>query len=332
LSAWVAYTNATGGLNGHRIRLIVGDDQGDPATAVTLTRRMVESDKIIAMVGNLNFFGFAQIEQYTREKNIPLIGGDAVDPLWLTSPNSFLVTTSTLNQTIIGLKAVLAGGGTRIGILYCVEVAALCGYLNDGVKKSPEVGSKVVADYQVSLVAPSYTSQCLRLKQAAIDVLYMAMDGNSAARAAQDCANQGLRPKVVLLGVDATKETPSIPALKDAVIPAGVFPTQAQGVPAIAEYRDVMAKYAPNVGDAGLGALAWAAGQMLGLVGKNLSASPTSTELYDALWKVKNETLGGLTAPITFTKGEAPSVKRCAFLWSMKDGKWAAPNGDEPSC
>ena len=47
-----------------------------------------------------------------------------------------------------GLKALIDEGGTKIGLMYCLEVASLCSYLNDGIKKSPEVGSKVVESYQ----------------------------------------------------------------------------------------------------------------------------------------------------------------------------------------
>lgn len=332
LAAWVAHTNANGGLNGHPVRVIVGDDQGDPATALTLTKRMVQSDKILAMVANINVFGFAQIEKYTREKGVPLIGGDAVDPGWSTSPNSFPVTTSLLNQTIFGLKTMLAQGGTRIGIMYCLEVSALCSYLNEEVRRSPEVGSKVADSYQVSLVAPSYTSQCLRLKQAEVDVLWLALDGPAAARAARDCATQGFAPKIMLLSVDATKETPALPALDGALIPAGVFPTQAKGVPAIERYRQVLATYGPTIGDGGLGALAWAAAELLFAATKDLPDKPTSGDIYRGLWQIKNETLGGLTPPLTFVRNKPPQVKPCVFFWGMENGKWTAPTGATPQC
>jgi branched-chain amino acid transport system substrate-binding protein len=332
LGAWVAYTNAHGGLNGHPVKLIVGDDQADPATALTLVKRMVESDGVQAFVGNVNIFGFPQIEKYTREKNIPLIGGDSVDPLWATSPNSFPVQAPAIDGLIRGLKTLIDRGGTKIGLLYCLEVAQLCSYANDRIRQSPEVGSKVVQSYQVSIVAPSYTSQCLRMKQAGIDVVWLGLDGAGAARAAQDCANQGFKPKLMLFAIDATKETPSMPALGNALIPGGTFPPNGVEVPAIARYRQIMSQYAPTLGDGGFSSIAWAAGEMLGLAGRNLSENPTSVEFYQALWQVKNETLGGLTVPLTFTKGRAPQAKNCVFLWGITDQKWSAPYGVKPIC
>ena len=85
MQAWVANQNAKGGLNGHPIKLIVADDQGDPATTLTLARRLVESDKILAMAGNINLFGFPQLESYMRSKNVPMLG-DGIDPGWYSSP------------------------------------------------------------------------------------------------------------------------------------------------------------------------------------------------------------------------------------------------------
>src|SRR5207244_2632220 len=46
--AWVADVTARGGLNGHPVRLILGDDGGDPAKTQALVRRMVEQDKVQA--------------------------------------------------------------------------------------------------------------------------------------------------------------------------------------------------------------------------------------------------------------------------------------------
>ena len=181
LAAWVAYTNAHGGLNGHPMQVIVGDDQGDPATALTLARRMVESDKILLMAGNVNIFGFSQVEKYIREKNVPLIG-DGVDAGWFTSPIAF-PSSRRVDQIIQGLKTFLDEGDQKLGMFYCLEVSQICTYLHDAVKKS-EVGQYVIQTYQVSLVAPSYTSQCLRMKQAGIEVLYLLMDTAGAARAA----------------------------------------------------------------------------------------------------------------------------------------------------
>jgi branched-chain amino acid transport system substrate-binding protein len=332
LAAWVAYTNASGGLNGHPLKMTVGDDQGDPATALTLARRMVESDKIIAMVGDVNVFGFAQIDKYLTDKKIPMVGGDGVDPGWYTSTNTFPVSAPAATAIVKGLKTFVNQGARKIAMLYCLEVSSLCTYLNDQAKKSPEVGQYIVESYQVSLVAPSYTSQCLRMKQDGIEVVYMLMDTAGAARVVQNCATQGFTPKVMLLGLDATKDMPGIASLSTATVPGATVPPATPGVASLVKYAKVMATYGPNVGQSGIGMMAWASAELLGLVGKDLPAEPTPDSLYAALYRVSNETLGGLITSVSYFKGKPAVVKPCMFLWATKAGRWSAPNGAAPTC
>ena len=331
LAAWAAHANSRGGVNGHPVKLIAGDDQGDPATALTLVKRMVESDKIIAMVGNINVFGFAQVEKYTKEKGVPLIGGDAIDPGYATSTNAFLVSAPVSTQIVKGLQLLVTKGASKIAVMYCLEVSAICSYLTEQAQKS-EVGPKITQTYQVSLVAPSYTSQCIRMKDGGIDALYMLMDTAAAARVLQNCATQGFKPPTMLLGLDATKEMPSIPALADSLIPGATFSPATAGVPAVENYRQVMAAFGPSIGNSGITSLTWAAAEMFALIGTNLSANPTSAELYEALWKVKDQNLGGLIVPVSYAKGKPSQTKPCMFLWGVQNGAFSAPQGAKPVC
>src|SRR5207253_722033 len=47
---WAQYINAHGGVNGHVVRLVVGDDGGDPARFNSLAQQMVEQGHAIAFV------------------------------------------------------------------------------------------------------------------------------------------------------------------------------------------------------------------------------------------------------------------------------------------
>ena len=42
IRAWSAYINAKGGINGHHVRVILGDDNADPARTLQIVRQMVE--------------------------------------------------------------------------------------------------------------------------------------------------------------------------------------------------------------------------------------------------------------------------------------------------
>ena len=51
LDMYVEEINAKGGVNGQKLQLIVYDDGGDASNARTFATRLVEDDKIVAMVG-----------------------------------------------------------------------------------------------------------------------------------------------------------------------------------------------------------------------------------------------------------------------------------------
>jgi branched-chain amino acid transport system substrate-binding protein len=331
IAAWAAETNAHGGVAGHPVKFIVADDQGDPATALTLAKRLVESDHVLAFVGNVNFFGYTQIESYLRTKNVPIIGGGQVEALSYQSPVTFPITAPVASQIVTGLQTFVDKGARKIAILYCLEASALCGYLNDETVKSPQVGKYIVQSYQVSLVAPSYTSQCLRMKKQGVEVVFQLLDAASSARAVADCNRQGFTPATMMLGLVATKDVPSLSSLAATLIP-GANTSPAAALPALAKYHQVMATYAPNVGDSGVAVEGWAQAELFGLVARNLSDNPSAAELMEALWKVRNETLGGLSPKFSFSKGGNPQIQPCVFMWGIANKQFSAPNGAAPTC
>src|SRR5207245_5827223 len=50
--AWVAWLNAKGGVNGRKLRMILYDDGLDPVRSEAQFRRLVEQDKVIAIVAS----------------------------------------------------------------------------------------------------------------------------------------------------------------------------------------------------------------------------------------------------------------------------------------
>jgi branched-chain amino acid transport system substrate-binding protein len=139
-------------------------------------------------------------------------------------------------------------------------------------------------------------------------------------------------PKWTILGLDATPDYPAIPALKDVVIPGATFPPVDLGVPAIKQYLQGMATYAPGIGYSGMGSYAWSAGQMFAFAGKNFTDNPTRAELFESLWKVRNETLGGLIGGVSYIKGKGTVTKPCTFTWGVANGKFTAPDGNKLLC
>ena len=70
-AAYFDMVNARGGINGHKIRFITRDDNSDPATALELTRSLVEKDDVHLMFGSFGSPSNLATRRYLNEKKIP---------------------------------------------------------------------------------------------------------------------------------------------------------------------------------------------------------------------------------------------------------------------
>jgi branched-chain amino acid transport system substrate-binding protein len=89
LRAWVAATNAAGGLGGHEVRLEVADDGADPARHRALIQEFVERRGVVAFVYNAAVFSGQASVDYLEQRRIPVVGGSGTEPWYATSPMFF---------------------------------------------------------------------------------------------------------------------------------------------------------------------------------------------------------------------------------------------------
>ena len=70
-SAYYAYVNAHGGVNGRKIDFSVLDDGYNPAQTVPLVQQLVEQDKVFAIVGSLGTAPGLATWGYTNSHQVP---------------------------------------------------------------------------------------------------------------------------------------------------------------------------------------------------------------------------------------------------------------------
>jgi branched-chain amino acid transport system substrate-binding protein len=73
LEIYVDEINAKGGVNGQKLQLVVYDDAGSADNARTFATRLVEEDKIVAMVGGSTTGATLAMIQVFEEAKIPFI-------------------------------------------------------------------------------------------------------------------------------------------------------------------------------------------------------------------------------------------------------------------
>src|ERR1700741_4336727 len=97
--AYFKMINASGGINGRKINLISLDDAYSPPKTVEQTRRLVESDEVLAITGTLGTPGNLAVAKYLNAKKVPqllALSGSAK----LNDPKLPWTTTFYAAQTI----------------------------------------------------------------------------------------------------------------------------------------------------------------------------------------------------------------------------------------
>jgi branched-chain amino acid transport system substrate-binding protein len=333
LQVWVAWTNAHGGIAGHPVQIISADDGGDPARSRSEVQDLVENKHVIGFLANFMPLNLQGPLPYLEQKHMPVVGGDEVNSQWTSSPVLFPVGT-TFNETMDGtLREAHAANATKVGIIACVEAATCDVQAQHITDASPRFGEQVVYTARVSLAQPDFTAQCLGAQQAGAQVIWIGMEANSAERLANSCARQNYHPLWITGAIATTNREADVPALDGLLAPASTFPAMLTGgLPGITAYQDAIHQYAPNLELSGATSMVWTSGQLLAKAMANIGAQPTTDAIFKGLWSTKNETVGGLTPPVTYVANQATPPISCYFVVQIKGGRWTAPKGSVYQC
>ena len=327
------YLNDNGGLDGHPVKVIVGDAGGDPARALSLVRDMVENKGAIAIFGTLMVFSGYGPRDYLEQHKIPIIGGDGTTNVWLQSPMYFTSSANFPGISLGALKGLVDLGKKKIAIVHCVEAEQCKTYHDTAVGKASSLGAQIVYDAQVSLAQPDFTAECVQAQRAGADGFMAGIDGPSIVRLTRSCSQQGYKPQYMTASLAVIESVARDPNLDGLVAPEGVFPHMATDLPAERLFRSTMAKYAPGVEISPAVATVWTGGALLQEASKKLpEGKVSSADFFPGLYAVKNNTLGGLVGPLSFNAGGTASEVRCVFYIKVAGGHWTAPDGSKQNC
>jgi branched-chain amino acid transport system substrate-binding protein len=334
--AWADWINASGGIGGHPVKTIFLDDKGDPATAQA-DEKQLASDGVVAIVVSSDNLVSA-FDGAAIASGIPVIGGPSNGQDWYTKPGMFPTPTGVVNGLFAQVAvAVKFGHAKKFANLYCAEIAACAqaGPALAGAAKAAHIGYTALA---VSSTAPSYTAQCLQLKQEGVDYAQLNFTSSAAVRFIQGCQAQNYNPTWGSSEQAIGSTFASIPNLT-MYGPAYSFPSVADGAP-VATFRAAMQKYATGTNwREGTASFTWDGLQLLAQAIKDANvaatAPVTSAAVLTSLYGLKDQTLGGeLANGVSYTKGKAFgfTANPCYFVVGMKGGQTTAPAGLTPQC
>lgn len=297
-AAYFQWVNDHGGVNGRQIKFITLDDGYNPANTVQLTRRLVEQEKVFAVVGSLGTEPNLATRSYLNDNKVPQVFLSTGASTWGTDYKRFPWTIGwqpnyIAEGYIYGRFIAAKVPQAKIGVLHQNDA-----YGEDyiaGLKKGLGAQqNKIVETEGYEVTSSDVASQVAKLKGSGANTLFIAATPTFAIQAVVLAYKLGWRPTIFLNSIAATDTLMGL-AAKSANADAvnGIISVQYWMDPADAKYakkgsidlyRSIMAKYNPqgNVKDAfnvyGM-AQAWTFAHALKRAGKN----PTRASLMKAI-------------------------------------------------
>ena len=337
LLVWVKWVNDSGGVNGHLVVLRVYDDGFDPARNRAAHQQAIEKDRVIAFVDSTPAGAGLGGADYLRTKRVPTVGVDTVQQWEAEHPMFFpqAATGKASNYAVIAGIAprAIAQGKNIMGTLTCVESTACREADEQWNGWAPQLGLKPVYQGKVSIAQPDFTAECLAARNAGVNLFLPAVDTNTIRRVVTSCARQGYRPLFGAIGFTISRDQAPDPDHDGFMTVATTFPFFKGDTPATAEFQTAMRQYAPNVAPGVNHAVAWTGAKLFEKAAAGLTEPPTSEGLLRELWKIKDDTLGGLTQPLTFSENEPRrQFPVCFYDLVVHDKQWRSPDNFQVHC
>ena len=172
--------NSEGGINGQPLQLVIGDTEGDPTRALMVAKRLVEQERVVALIGPTRTGTGMAVKKYLESKQIPTVmtvGGDPVimegvhggknfgTARWIfKSPQRSSIAVKKVYQYLQAKKV------NKIAL-----ITASDGFGRDGkrwlTKLAGQYGLEIVADESFGVRDADMTTQLTKIKNTDAQVI-----------------------------------------------------------------------------------------------------------------------------------------------------------------
>lgn len=332
MEASVEALNDAGGIDGKQVKLVSKETTMEGTDGPAAVKELIDKDGVVAIVGQTSNTD-AQWQQYAAQKGIPVIGGLNVNTPYVTNP-LFFPTGSNIYAMGYGIGEVGSRYGKKVGNLYCAESPQCASSKEFAPVLDGLLGTTTDPQVEISSTASDFTAACQALIDAKVDTYKVAADGPVVAKVATACADQGLKARLVTADATVRSLFADIPQLDGTVAVGSTVPFIDDSTPGTKAYQEMLAEYLPDIGGEN-GPLPMNSFIAVQLFKKAVelggTEEVTSKSIIDGLYKMKDETLDGLTVPLTFTEGR-PTIVNCYFTLGIEKGEFTMPEGLKYTC
>ncbi len=320
--------NDAGGVNGKQIELIVEDDGTDDAKAVAAASKLIDQDKVVAIVGTTGSSTTLAIKQTLDRAGVPEISMAAATPI--TSPvDSLVFAVAWPNSVVVPFTFdyMKSQGITRIGV-----ISDTGGFGKDGLANiqadAPKMGMTIADSETFNPGDTDMTAQLTKIKNSDAQAVLMWTAGSEATIIAKEVKDLGF--KIPLFGSHGNANVQFIEgagaAANGVKFAAGhilVPASYGKGSDGYTQATDFVSSYQSAYGTppTTFAGHAFDAITMLADAAKSVSGDITSSSLRDAIEQTNG--FVGIGGDFTFSPTDHNGLTADALtMYEIVNGKW----------
>jgi branched-chain amino acid transport system substrate-binding protein len=163
--AYFDCVNDNGGINGHPINYTLYTEQLNPAQEASLARKLIQSDKVVGVVGNTSFAECGTNAKYYASKGYVVIGA-GVQAECYSTPSFAEVNSGPRYSNVGAAQALIKAGAKKLAIASPDTISA---YADGGPALVAQKAGIPVKIFPTHLPVTDATSQLLQMYQFAGD-------------------------------------------------------------------------------------------------------------------------------------------------------------------
>jgi branched-chain amino acid transport system substrate-binding protein len=309
--------NAKGGVLGKKIKLVTLDDRGDSAEAANAVSRLIDVEKVSALLGEVSSSLSLAGGRVAQRRKIPMISPTSTNPK-VTEVGDYIFRVCFIDPFQGKVMATFARQNLKfdkVAILKDVKNDYSIG-LADAFRKSfTEMGGKIVAEQSYSQGDTDFSAQVTAVRGTGAQALFVPGYYSEVGSIARTADRLGL--KVPLLGGDGW-DSPDLFKIGGDAINGSYFSDHFAPDVATDKAKAFVANFTTKYGQAptGLGALGYEAALVLiDAVARAGKTDPTA--IRDAIATTKD--FEGVTGKITLDAQR--NAQKSAVVLKVVDGK-----------
>jgi branched-chain amino acid transport system substrate-binding protein len=219
-SAELNSINDSGGINGHKVQVILLDDECNAQKGIANTNRFIEQDKVHLIVGSICSSVTIPMVDVTARAQVPQITPTATARPITEKGSAWIFRNSASERyfAAVHAKYLAENAGKKVAYLYTTDAAGISfvtqyqQFMKDTYQVEP------VYSAQQQETDLDFRSNLLKIKSLGPDVLALAGQSDSIARIVTQALEVGIPRKVARVSASAASNAPVPETAGDAVI------------------------------------------------------------------------------------------------------------------